>query len=61
MFLHPLPPPSRRRRPLRAPRDIGPAHLTAEARCQPQGGHGLPQGCLQREKLGVPDEGEERY
>lgn len=42
----------------RAARDAGPADLSAAARCQSQGGHGVPQRRLQREEPGIPDEGE---
>lgn len=44
--------------PRRAARDAGPADLSAAARRRPQGGHGLPPGCLQRAELGIPDEGD---
>lgn len=42
----------------RATRDVGPADLSAAARCQSQRGHGLPQRRLQWEELGIPNEGE---
>lgn len=42
----------------RPARNAGPADLPVASRCQSQRGHGVPQGCLQWEELGIPHESE---